>query len=169
MIITKLERLILTPLEIFEYKKNWETCFDISFQSDFEYVAMNWCKANLPTHRWKITTYSAHYEHTMLFESKVDADAFALESSKWKRPIEVNRMPGDFKKFARIELLDLMKHKENPAWFALSGILKMLDCNMVNVEKRAVKLLTRYCDLGVDEAKLIASTQWKTMIESYSK
>ena len=159
----------MTPLEIFEYKRNWQTCFDLSFHSDFEGVAKDWCKANLPTHRWQLTMYSAHYEHTMLFESKVDADAFALESSKWKRPIEVNRMPGDFKKFARIELLDLMKHKENPAWFAWSGMLKMLNCNMMNVEKRAVKLLTRYCGLGVDEARLIASTEWKTIIEAYSK
>jgi hypothetical protein len=105
----------------------------------------------------------------MLFESKVDADAFALESSKWKSTIEVNRTLDDFKKFARIELLDLMKHKENPTWFARLGMLKMLNCNMTDVEKRTVKLLTRYCGLGVYEAKLIASTQWKTIIEAYSK
>ena len=70
-------------------------------------------------------------------------------------------------KFARIELPDLMKHKENPAWFEWSGMLKMLNCNMTNLEKRTVKLLRRYCGLGVDEAKLIANTEWKAINEAY--
>ena len=43
----------------------------------------------------------------------------------------------------------------------------MLNCNMTNLEKRTVKLLRRYCGLGVDEAKLIASTERKAINEAY--
>ena len=66
-----------TPQDIFEYKLKWkDKASVVPFHSDIHWWAKDWCRKNLQRWQWSMTTYTAPYEHTMLFEKAEHAKEF---------------------------------------------------------------------------------------------
>ena len=71
----------MTPIEIFEYKKNWQrgTCYSVRLHSDLRDRGKEWCKVQLQSPQWDFKKYTDNYEDTYMFEYKQDADNFSTQ------------------------------------------------------------------------------------------
>ena len=70
----------MTPQEISEARIKWmkEGGYSVSFHSDKESDAKEWCK-NIPKQNWKLSRYTDVYEHTIFFKDLQPARLFESE------------------------------------------------------------------------------------------
>lgn len=69
----------MTPLETFDYKRNWLPGYKVRLHSDLDVQGKDWCRKNLERHQWSMVSWTDVYEHTFHFENKDDADSFKSE------------------------------------------------------------------------------------------
>ena len=69
----------MTPLEIFDYKRNWMPGYKVRLHSDLDVRGKDWCRKHLERHQWSMAPWTGVYEHTFHFELEYDADRFREE------------------------------------------------------------------------------------------
>lgn len=69
----------MTPLETFDYKRNWLPGHKVRLHSDLDVQGKDWCRKNLERHQWSMVSWTDVYEHTFHFENEDDADSFKSE------------------------------------------------------------------------------------------
>jgi len=72
-------RVVMSPLEKFDYKIKWMAAAPIAvaIHSDLSKKGIEWCKENLPSHKWVHKPYTDVYEDTFYFEDMQDAKNFS--------------------------------------------------------------------------------------------
>ena len=75
-----------TPQEIADYKTSWmsKNPFPVRINSDLDVQGKDWCRKNLPRHKWSMQSFTNVFEHTFYFEDEKDANEF---SSQWPNSI----------------------------------------------------------------------------------
>jgi hypothetical protein len=66
----------MTPIEIFEYKRNWAPGYEVRLHSDLRMKATDYCKVQMMKHQWDVKHYTNVYEDTWRFEHRLDAQSF---------------------------------------------------------------------------------------------
>lgn len=69
----------MTPIEIFEYKRNWSPGYEVRLHSDLRRSATDYCKFQMLKHQWDVNHFTNVYEDTWSFENRLDAQSFAAE------------------------------------------------------------------------------------------
>ena len=69
----------VTPLEIFDYKRNWMPGYKVRLHSDLDVRGKDWCRKNLERHKCSMAPWTAVYEHTFHFEDDEAAKKFEQE------------------------------------------------------------------------------------------
>ena len=74
----------MTPIEIFEYKKNWQRNhhYSVRLHSDLQSKGKDWCKVQLFSNQWDVVEYTNVYEDTFLFEHRIDKNCFIAAMPK---------------------------------------------------------------------------------------
>lgn len=73
---------MMTPLEIYEYKRKWiEYGHCVDADTWIEFKCKDWCRQNVAQHQWAFFKYTDHHLHTFSFENQEDAENF----KKWMR------------------------------------------------------------------------------------
>ena len=76
----------MTPLEISDYKRRWQTStrkYTFRIHSDRRREAQEWCKQKLAQGQWHLQQYTDVYEDSVSFESRVHCLYF-IEWYGWK-------------------------------------------------------------------------------------
>lgn len=69
----------VTPLEIFDYKRNWMPGYTVRLHSDLDVRGKDWCRKHLDRHKWGMASWTDVYEHTFHFETGEAAKKFEQE------------------------------------------------------------------------------------------
>jgi hypothetical protein len=69
----------MTPIEIFEYKRNWSPGYEVRLHSDLRRPASDYCKVQMMKHQWDVNHFTNVYEDTWRFENRLDAQSFAAQ------------------------------------------------------------------------------------------
>jgi hypothetical protein len=72
----------MTPVEVFEYKRQWMPGSFVSVHSDMFGACKIWCKT-LAKEEWNVTVWSDVYEHTFHFERPEIAEDFKKAFGRW--------------------------------------------------------------------------------------
>ena len=73
---------MMTPIEIFEYKRNWMPGYSVRLHSDLRNQAKDYCKIQMMKHQWNVSEYTDVYEDTFYFEHRLDAQSF---EARWDK------------------------------------------------------------------------------------
>ena len=73
----------MTPQEIFDYKMRWKPGHTVRLHSDAVDIGKTWCRRQLESYQWSVTTWTAVYEHTFHFEDVRIAQNFEIEMGRY--------------------------------------------------------------------------------------
>lgn len=73
----------MTPLEIVEYKSNWNPGHAVQVDMDSDFWGKTYCRAHLEHHNWSFRKHTMPDDsHTFYFEDKSFSDQFLAEYNK---------------------------------------------------------------------------------------